>query len=487
MKRFLISLLVLAACVLPPAGARAAAPQAGAPQAPGMAGGPVPSSSGMAGGFASGAFAGGVPTGEVQPGTLPLSISAAIDRGLKYNLGLLFTREDARDTRGERWKTLSSLLPNITAGTSETREQLDLAAFGFSGLPGFPTVVGPFNVFDVRAYLSQSIFDLNAIERTHEQTEKVRAADYTYQDARDVVVLVCANLYLETVAESSRVDAEEAQVKTAQALYDRAADLRKAGVVADIDVLRAQVELQARQQRLIYFRNEFAKQKLGLARAIGLPVGQLYRLTDTMPYTAMPPIPLDQALDRAYASRADYAAARARVKAAEAAVKAARGDAYPSVRFDSNYGDIGNAPSRSHGTFAVAATVAVPIFQGGRVHGEVLQADARLKKQQAAMDDLRARIAYEIETALLDMKSSSDRVQVAESARGLANEELQQAQDRFSAGVVSSIEVVQAQDALATADENYISSLYTYNVAKASLARAMGIAEKSYQQFIGGH
>ena len=262
--------------------------------------------------------------------------------------------------------------------------------------------------------------------------------------------------------------------------------MHKAGVVPSIDVLRAHVELQAQQQRLIFFRNESEKQKLQLARAIGLPIGQEFKLTDSIPYTPMPPVPLAQALDQAYASRADYQAAQAQVQAAEAAKRAARGDALPSVHFDSSYGDIGNAPGHSHGTFAVAATLKIPIFQGGKVHGEMLQADALLAQRRSQMEDLRARIAYEVQTALMDLNSSGDRVKVAQSARQLAGQQLQEAQDRFSAGVVSSIEVVQAQDALATAQENYISSLYTYNVAKASLARSLGVAEKSYKQFIGG-
>jgi outer membrane protein TolC len=479
------TLVILAAASLP-AGAQMVNLQGDAPETPGISSAPVAASAGTAQPGAQNPFLGGVPTGQLQPGEMPLSLDEAIDRGLKYNLGLLLAREGTRDARGARWKALSGLLPNVTAGTSEAREQINLAALGFPGLPGVPQIVGPFSVFDVRGYLSQTILDFHALGRMSEESHKARAAEYTYQNARDLVVLVCANLYLRSVADSSRVQAAEAQVNTAQALYDRAVDLRKAGVVPGIDVIRAQVELQAHQQRLIYFQNEFAKGKLSLARAIGLPVGQEFKLTDTIPYAPMPPVAFDQALDRAYATRADYQAAKTQVEAAEAAKKAARGDALPSLHFNGDYGDIGNAPGRSHGTYTVAATLRIPLFQGGRVHGEILQADAQLAERQAELEDLRARIAYELKTALLDLKSSGDRTQVARSARDLAREQLQQAQDRFSAGVVSSIEVVQSEDALATADENYISSLYTYNVAKASLARALGVAEKSYREFIGG-
>jgi outer membrane protein TolC len=486
MKPTLSSAFLFILCVALPVGAQNVASTGGDPELPGVAGMSVPSSSTEPGPGAQNPYFGGVPTGTLQPGEIPLSLSAAIDRGLKYNLALLLAREDTRDARGARWKALADLLPNVSTETSESRQQVNLAAFGFSGLPGVPQIVGPFNVFDTRAYLSQTILDFNALNKKREESAKTQAADYSYQNARDIVVLVCANLYLQTVADSSRTDAATVQVKTARALYDRAVDLKKAGVVAGIDVLRAQVELEAQKQRLIYFQNEFAKRKLSLARAIGLPIGQEFRLADEIPYTPTPPITLEQALDRAYSSRSDFQAAKAQVAAAEASKKAARGDALPSLKFDGDYGDIGTSPGQSHGTFRVAATLKIPIFEGGRVHGEMLQAEARLCARQSQLEDLRARITYEVRAAFMDMKSAGDRVQVAISAQGLANEQMQQAQDRFSAGVVSSIEVVQSQDALAAANENYISSLYSYNVAKASLARALGIAEKAYRQFIGG-
>jgi outer membrane protein TolC len=135
----------------------------------------------------------------------------------------------------------------------------------------------------------------------------------------------------------------------------------------------------------------------------------------------------------------------------------------------------------------VAATLTVPIFQGGRVHGKVLEADALLRQRKSELEDLRARIEYEVRMSFLDLKASGEQVQVAQSAADLAREQMKQAQDRFAAGVVNSIEVVQAQEAVATAEENYISSLYTYNLAKASLVRALGLAEEGFKQLLGGN
>ncbi len=488
MKRLLTVIVFLFLCSGGRVSAQTSMNAASEPQLPAQAERPLsPGQTVVAGGSPQNPFFGSVPSGQAQPGVLPLSFKEAVDRALKYNLGLLIAQQGTREAQGARWRELSNLLPDLSTLTSETRQQLNLKAFGFSGIPGVPTIVGPFNVFDTRVFLSQPILDLRAIHRARAETENLKAAQYSYRDARELVVLVAADLYLQALAGASRVEAARAELKTAQALFDRAVDLEKSGVAAGIDVLRSQVEWQAQQQRLIFFQNEFQKQKLNLARAIGLPIRQEFNLTDQIPYAPGPSLTPEEALERAYQSRADYQRALTLVRAAESAKKAARGEAFPSLRFDGNYGDIGTAPAASHGTFAVAASLRIPIFQGGRVHGNVLQADALLQQRRSELEDLRSRMEYEVRTAFLDLEAAGEQVQVAKSAMHLAGEQMKQAQDRFAAGVVSSIEVVQAQEALATADENHISSLYRHNVAKASLARAMGLAEAAYQQFLGGN
>jgi outer membrane protein TolC len=482
LKILLILLLGLSAL----ASAQVNTSPAGGPQFTRQSAQPVPMAPMGPGAAGQSPFLGGVPSGKAQPGVLPLSLTEAVERGLKHNLGLLIAWEGTREARGARWRALSDLLPDIQARTSESRQQINLRAFGFGGFPGLDPIVGPFDIFDARAFLSQPILDLHAIHNLRAETENQKAANYTYQDARDLVVLVAANLYLTAVTGESRVKAAEAQLQTARALYDQAVDLKKAGVVPAIDLLRSQVELEDRRQRLIYFQNEAVKQKLNLARAIGLPLGQEFALTDRIPYTPLPPMTFEDSLEQAYRSRADYQRTLTQVRAAELSRKAAQGERLPSLQFDADYGDIGPTPGVSHGTFTVAATLTVPIFQGGRVHGKVLQADALLRQRKSELEDLRARIEYEVRMSFLDLKASGERVQVAQSAADLAKEQMKQAQDRFTAGVVNSIEVVQAQEAVATAEENYISSLYTYNLAKASLVRALGLAEEGFKQLLGG-
>jgi outer membrane protein TolC len=261
---------------------------------------------------------------------------------------------------------------------------------------------------------------------------------------------------------------------------------KSAGVVSGIEVLRAQVELQAQQQRLIVAENQEAKDKLALARAIGLPLGQQFTLTDRMSFLPIAAMSLAEAVERAYKERPDYQGAQARVRSAELDRKSAKARHYPTVGFNADYGIIGQRPWDSHGTFAVATFLRVPIYQGGSVRGQELATDAALRQRQAELEDLRGRIYYSVQTAFLDLKAATERVQVAQSAVRLADEQVRQSEDRFRAGVTNNVEVVQAQEALATASENHIASLQAYSAAKLALARAIGISDAEYEQFLRG-
>jgi len=431
-------------------------------------------------------FFGSVPQGTAIGEELPISLAEAIAGGLRYNLGPLLADQGGRAARGAHLIALSRLLPNIVTRTTESSQQINLAALGFTGLPGIAPIIGPFGVADARVHVSQSILDLPSIRSTRAASQDVKAADYSSLDARDAVVLVVTSLYLQAVADASRVDAAGAQVATAEAAYKQALDFKQQGLVPAIDALRAQVELQAQQQRLIFFRNEFEKQKLSLSRAIGLPDGQPVRLTDTVPFAPMPSLTLEQALSQAYGSRRDYQSAAASVRAVELMRKAAQAERLPSLQFYGDYGIIGQNFANSHGTYSAAVSLNIPIFQGGRVRGEVLEDDALLEQRRAQLADLRGRIGFEVRTAFLDLNAANEQVQVARSAQDLAQQQLRQAQDRFAAGVTNNLEVIQSQEAVATANENYISSLHAYNAAKATLGRAIGDAEKTISVFSSG-
>jgi outer membrane protein TolC len=435
-------------------------------------------------------ISGSVPSGKATPEVLSLTLSDAIDRALRQNLGVLFGDDSVLSARGESWQERSRLLPNLSARMAETAAQVDLAAQGFEKLAGhfpggggFPLVIGPFGYFDLRAYLSQSLFDADALHSQRAAQKNLTAERFSYQDVRELVALVVGATYIETLSASARVDTAEAQVQTAQALYDQASDLRRTGVSAGIDVLRAQVQLQTRQQQLIAARNALAKQNLVLARAIGLPLGQAFQLADTLPYEPPAASGVEDLLARALASRADFQSAQAHVDSAEEQRRAAAAEHLPALTANADYGVIGPTPGQTHGTFTAAAALRVPIFAGNKAHGDALVAQAEFDRNRQQLDDLRAQIEQDVRTATLDLQAASEQVAVARSNVDLAQQTLAQSRDRFSAGVTDNIEVVQAQEDVARANESYISSLHDFNLARMQLARATGTAEKDIRQY----
>jgi outer membrane protein TolC len=429
-------------------------------------------------------FGGSVAQGQATEMPLDLSLREAIRRGLQFNLGILGNRDVADSVKAERKRMLSTLLPNLSVGATQTSQQIDLVAFGLS-VPGFPSVVGPFGYQNVRAYVQQTVFDRTSLKNLKSATESQKAAELTAEDARNLVVQAVSNAYLAVISDSARVQAIQAEVNTAQALFDRATDEKRAGTIAGIDVLRAEVQLKSEQQRLLAQQNQVEKDKLVLARAIGLPAGQQFRVTDTLPFNALT-VRIDDLLKQAYEHRADFRAAQANVKAAEYAVEAARAEHYwPSVVVEGDYGDIGTTLASSHGTYSVLAGVRVPIYAGGRARADTEQAESVVRNRKNALEDLRGRIDYDVRNALLDLQSAAQQVSVARDNVDLATQTVMQARDRFGAGVTDSIEVVQAQQLLASANETYISSLNVHNGAKIALATAMGMAETGVPDYLG--
>lgn len=429
-------------------------------------------------------FASSVPA-KLVPGVLSLSLQESIDRGIKQNLGLLLSNADIRSARGQRWEQLSALLPHVTAAPYVADSKINLAELGFTSVGGLniPPAVGPFSYFDARVAVTQTLFDWKSINATRAAGQSLKATEYSYKDARDLVVLAVGYTYLQGIADLARIETAEAQVKTAQALYDQANDQVTAGTSPQIDGLRAKVELQTRQQQLIQAQNNLAIQKLTVARVIGLAPGQEFEFTDKSPYQPFDTITVGDALNRAYVSRSDYQAATAEVRAAEFSRKSAVAGYFPSLSFNADYGVGAAHPSTATQVYDVRGTLSIPIFQGGSVHGDVLQADAKLEQSRERLDNLHAQIDSDVRAALLNLESSAEQVKVARSNIDLAEETLTQSRDRFGAGVTDTVEVVQSQEAVASAHEQYISSLYSFNFAKISLARALGMAEKGVKEF----
>jgi outer membrane protein TolC len=435
-------------------------------------------------------YQGSVPQGTATSTPIALSMADAIDRGLKANLGLLTSEQSSNEVRAQRLRALAGLLPKVTGQLSMTEQQINLQALGFNvALPpnlGFqiPTIVKPYSYQNAQASATIPLFDFNAISNYRASREQTKAAILSIKNARDLVVQAVGNAYLQIIADSARITATRAEIEADNAIFTNATRRHDAGVAIAIDVLRAQVELKQRQQSLVAVTNQFEKDKLTLARVTGLPTGQEFTVSDPSPKVPLEAQDLKEALAKAYEHRPDFQAARARVIAAQFLVRAAKAERYPTLTANGTYGDEGlRLLNNSHGVFQATGAISFNIFDGGRIKGDILQNDSELRNRRNEMENLRGQIDYEVRTALLDLKSAADQVDVAGSNVQLANETLRQSRDRFTAGVTNTVEIVQAQQSVADADESLISAQFQYNVAKVELARSVGLAEEGMRTY----
>jgi outer membrane protein TolC len=430
-------------------------------------------------------FAGGIPSGTATTEPITLTVVQAIVRSLEHNLGLLLAGQNTASAKADRWTALGRLLPNVSGSLTESRRKTNLEAFGFPLGPTLPSVVGPFNVFDARVFASQAILDLDALNESKAAAHRVAAAEHSYRHARSTVILATANVYLQALATQARTDAAKAQLASAQAIHQQALDLRQAGIVAGIDVVRAEVQVSILRQRATATANDFEKAKLQLARIVGLPIGQPFTLVDDIPTVPDRNVTLDQVLAEAYAKREDFLAAVEDVRAAEANRSAAMAAHLPSIRVTADYGTIGLTPGTALPTFNVTGAVDVPIFDGRR-KGRLVNADVSLREQRAKLEDLRAMVYYDVRTAFLDLEATAQQLEAADRGQVLATQQLAQSRDRFAAGVATNIEVVQAQEAVALATEQAISARYGFSVAKALLAQSSGSADETLVNLLKG-
>lgn len=428
-------------------------------------------------------LAGSVPVGEASKNPLSLSLDEALKLGLRTNLGAIEQSAATLEAQGGRTLARSGLLPSLNAGVSEAFERENLRTLGVS-LSSIPEST-KFNYYDARVRLQQTVLDIVKLDSLHTASESLRASLLATRNTRDLIVLAVGGSYLQITSTVARVAAGKAQVETSRAIYQQAADRFEAGVASRVDRDRAQVQYQTELQRLRSFEADLATQKLRLARVIGLPLGQPYSPAEEFPFQPLRDLTEDTALRRAQADRADLQAADASVRAAQNNVKAAHAEHLPSVNVNADFGAAGTTPSfHSTGVYTVSGTLTIPIYEGGRIRGDVDQANAALKQRQAERADVHAQADQDVRQAFIDLNAAADQVSVAQSNVGLSHESLAQSRDRFLAGVTDTVEVVQAEQAVVQADDDLISSVYQHNLAKLSLARAMGNAEQTLPQLL---
>jgi outer membrane protein TolC len=432
-------------------------------------------------------YLGSTPEGKVVDGEIRISLEDAIARGLRFNLGLIDSQQADAGVRADREHALSQLLPQISARAQQSYEQLSFKALNIKLPPqaGFqlPPTTGGFGSGEADIVAHSAIVNLELRNRYKAQKALESASALSTKDARDIVVYAVGTAYFQVVASEARVATARAALASARELNGQVANQYKSEVSPEIDALRAGVELRTAEQRVVDATNDFEKDKLTLDRVTGIPLAQKWTPSREYGYTPLPN--QGDETREAEETRADVASAKQEVLAAELSVKAARDERLPQISFDGSYGGGGVNPANYNQVYSVQGTISVPLFTSGRIRSEEHAADASLVQRRAAYRDIQGRAEYDVRVARLDAQSSDSAVKVAAENRTLAEKALTQSKDRFSSGVTNYLEVLEAEEAVVAANENYIASLFSYNVAKIALARAMGSAETRLPALFG--
>jgi outer membrane protein TolC len=445
---------------------------------------------------ASNPFFGSVTARPVSDEPLKLSLDDAIALGLKNNLGLKEAEYSEKSLQGQKNQVLQYFLPAITLTGDLGVHQQNLVAMGFGPaavkefsklvtIPANFSFITRDDLTEGKIQFGQMLFSGPLISAFKAVGASERAAHFSKMSARGEVVQQVATAYLHTIAASSEVDNARAQEATGQVLVRHAHEAHVAGVVANLDELRARVQLQAEQQALIAAQNVVEKDLILLKREIGIDPGQKIVLTDPAPYSDLASQTPEEVRAVAYKNRQDYLTLQNQIIAVKAVHAAYRSQRLPSLSFGGYYGVSQVSGAGSHGNFAAQGNLSFPLFREAKLRGDTEVAQAQLDAVYAQLADLRGKIDQQVRSALLDVGATAKLVEVARSNVDLATRALADETDRVNAGVDDNLPLVTAQATLASAESNLVESLYRYNLSKLALARAAGIIESQYRAYLG--
>jgi outer membrane protein len=417
---------------------------------------------------------------DTPSGPLRLTLRDAVTMALKQNPQVQVANLNVAVSQENQTIARSALLPQANLAISEAIQRENLDGFLGMKIAGFPQHSGPFWLFQGGSNGSVPLLDLAAWHRWRESQENTTGSRVQELTVREQDVLLVVSQYLGSLRATADVSASLSRVELAKALFDQASDMQKNGVGTAIDTLRANVQYQNEQQRLIEARTTLQTSLFGLVRLLNVDPHQPIELADASEFFKTPAYSADETMDRAFAQRPEMKALVSQIRAQELEKKAAQDARVPRIALNGLWSEQGLSPASSIPVYDFAASLDVPLFTGGRIHAQIAVADIELKKLAQQQTDLRNQIAQEVRTAAAQLESAKSEVDVANLGVDLAREEVVQARDRFQAGVANNIEVITAQDELARANDNQIVALYRYNQARADLAHATGQMESLY-------
>jgi outer membrane protein len=411
---------------------------------------------------------------------LRLTLDQAVALALKQNTTAQIAVIQAAEAVQDKDVARAALLPQAQLDSRDAIRRVNIESQFGKPIPGFPQHIGPLQVFQAGPSFSAPVFDLTLWRRYQAERSLASAQKSNSLSTREQVVLLVVSQYIGTLRAVATVQAAGSRVDLAQALYNQAADLQHEGVGTGIDTLRANVELQNEKQRLLEAQADRETSLFALSRLLNLDPRQTIELGDSLSYFETPQPEVEQSMEEALSVRYEWKSLNDQIKAAQWQKKQAWDARLPSVRVDGDWEYQGTRLNNGIPTYNYEVALSMPLFTGGRTRAETTRADLEIQRLQQQQGDLRNQIGLDVKNALINLTSARSQVQVANLGVQLSNEEVDQARDRFRAGVANNIEVIQAQDSLARANDNQIAALYRFNQARADLARSLGQMERVY-------
>lgn len=411
---------------------------------------------------------------------LTLTLSQVTDLAVRNNVQTLLAKERIAQARGERGLSFSSLLPNISGAVSQASVTSNLVALGLpiQDFPGISPFVGPFDRFDARFQLFQTVFNLAALLRFQAGGQGVLLARHQERLAVQQVTTAAALSYLMVLEGQEAVAAAQANVQLAQRLLDLANSQKSAGIATGVDVARAETRLANQQVQMAQARTNLDTARLNLLRVIGAPLAAGVTMSEALRFQPEQLPDASGAVQEALSDRLEIQVADDEVRIAGTQRRAASADYLPSVGVFGDYGLSGLRPEQIDlPTRTVGIQLNVPVFNGGRTRSEVQIAGSRERQAELQRNDLRAQVEKDVRQGLDNLATRQEQVRAAQKAVALAERELELSQDRFKNGIADNIEVVNAQTALESARQVLVSSLAEFNAARLNLAAALGHAE----------
>ncbi len=407
-----------------------------------------------------------------------LSLRQAVSIALAQSTTLRSAQWRLKQVEGRGEQARAPLLPQVTLGGYQTDQTTNLRAMGIEA-PILPVKVGPFPSMDFRGTVTQDLFNYQSIQNHKAAQERTNGSRQQVVNAREAVVLATVSAYLQAQRSKASRDTTAEQLGLAQKLEQITRDRYEHGISSALDLNRARQQVNSLQQTLYQSENALTAAKLQLANVIHARVTSSFDVEE-LAASAAPAIDGSQAVRQALESRPDYRAAESQVRAAERQLSAIRASRLPVIQFRGDFGQSGRTPFENLSTFHVQGSISLPLFTGGRIAGQVTEADGQLQEARVSLEEIHSQVETDVLTAVAAVESAARELQVARQNVQLAHEEVALATERLTSGVADNTEVVNAQDRLARSEDTRIRAGYSLEVARANLERATGAAEKAY-------